>query len=277
MQQGIRTLNLSGKKHISPFAQPYAVATLHRALADAVRGVGEQLERSHQAAWEGQSLNGDHVWSRHDLLATGLIVQCVAESLAREGLGVEFNLDNEEVPLAALDPANGYPEAEAMYRRGVAICEKALGPEHPETATSLNNLAQVCRSQARYAEAEQLDRRALAICEKVLGPEHPDTATSLNNLAALYYDQGRYTEAEPLYRRALAICEKVLGPNHPNTATSLKNLANLYLSQGRYAETEPLLRTALAVHEKALGPRHPDTVTVRASLAELRRLLHSHP
>jgi hypothetical protein len=108
MHQAIRTRNSNGRKHISPFAQPYAVATLHRALTDAVRGVGEQLERSHQAAWEGQSLNGDHVWSRHDLLATGLIVQCITESLAREGLEVEFNLDNEEVPLAALNPANGY-------------------------------------------------------------------------------------------------------------------------------------------------------------------------
>jgi Tetratricopeptide repeat len=29
------------------------------------------------------------------------------------------------------------PKAEPLYRRALAICEKALGPEHPNVATSL--------------------------------------------------------------------------------------------------------------------------------------------
>jgi tetratricopeptide (TPR) repeat protein len=32
-------------------------------------------------------------------------------------------------------------EATPYYQRALAICEKALGPNHPDTATSLNNLA----------------------------------------------------------------------------------------------------------------------------------------
>ena len=70
---------------------------------------------------------------------------------------------------------------------------------HPDTATSLNNLASHYKSQGRHAEAEPLYRRDLAISEKVLGAEHPDTAATLNNLANLYESQGRYAEAEPLY------------------------------------------------------------------------------
>ena len=80
-----------------------------------------------------------------------------------------------------------------------------LGPEHPDTATTLNNLAGLYQAQGAYAQAEPLYKRALAIREKVLGPDHPDTATSLNNLAVLYRAQGAYAEAEPLYQRALAI------------------------------------------------------------------------
>ena len=98
---------------------------------------------------------------------------------------------------AALPPRSGDPE-------------EALGPEHPDTATSLNNLAEVLREQGRYAEAEPLYRRAITIFEKALGPEHPDTTSSLNNLALLLKQEGRYVEAEPLYRRALAIREKAL-------------------------------------------------------------------
>ncbi len=59
-------------------------------------------------------------------------------------------------------------------------------PEHPDTATSLNNLALLYDSQGKYEQAEPLYQRALHIREQVLGPEHPDTAQSLNNLAALY-------------------------------------------------------------------------------------------
>ncbi len=34
-----------------------------------------------------------------------------------------------------------YAEAEPLYQRALAIWEKALGPEHPNVATSVNNLA----------------------------------------------------------------------------------------------------------------------------------------
>jgi tetratricopeptide (TPR) repeat protein len=164
-----------------------------------------------------------------------------------------------------------YQEAEPLYRQALAIREMQLGPDHPDTASSLNNLATLYDDQGKYTEAEPLDRRALAICEKQLGPDHPYTASSLNNLAYLYNAQGKYTEAEPLYRRALAICEKQLGPDHPYTASSLNNLAMLYNAQGKYAEAEPLLRRALAIKEQKLGVAHPSTQFTRENYASLLR------
>ncbi|MBV8234437.1 MAG: tetratricopeptide repeat protein [Acidimicrobiia bacterium] len=113
-----------------------------------------------------------------------------------------------------------YAEAEPLLRRALALREQALGPDHPDTATCLHNLAALYDAQGRYAEAEPLRRRALAVHERALGPDHPATATSLNGLALLYDAQGRSAEAEPLYRRALAICEQALGPDHPHTALS---------------------------------------------------------
>ena len=162
-----------------------------------------------------------------------------------------------------------YAEAEPLYRRALAIREKAQGPDHPDTATTLNNLAGIYDEQGRYVEAESLYQRAIAICEKGLGPDHANTAASLNNLALLYHHQGRYAEAEPLYQRALAIREEALGPDHPSTATSLNNLAGLYHDQGRYGEAEPLLQRALAIYEKALGPDHPNTAASLNNLAGL--------
>jgi len=75
--------------------------------------------------------------------------------------------------LAALYDAKGkYRDAEPLYRRSLALAEKALGPENPNVATALNNLAELYRTQGRNGEAEPLYTRALAIREKVLGPEH---------------------------------------------------------------------------------------------------------
>ncbi len=108
-----------------------------------------------------------------------------------------------------------YAEAEPLYKRSLGIHEKALGPDHPDVGTSLNNLALLYESQGRYAEAEPLYKRSLGIREKALGPDHPDVGTSLNNLAGLYESQGRYAEAEPLYKRSLALCEEGAGPRPP--------------------------------------------------------------
>ena len=96
-----------------------------------------------------------------------------------------------------------YAQATPLLQRALAISEKVLGPDHPDVATSLNNLAGLYHTQGQYADAAPLYRRALAIYEKVLGPEHPDVATSLNNLAELYRSQGQYAQAAPLYQRAL--------------------------------------------------------------------------
>ena len=129
-----------------------------------------------------------------------------------------------------------YEEAEPLYQRALTIREKALGPEHPDTASTLNNLALLYNNQGKYEEAEPLYQRALAIREKALGPEHPDTASTLNNLAILYYDQGKDEEAEPLYQRALAIREKVFGLDHPYTKRTRENYTNLLQKMGQKTE-----------------------------------------
>lgn len=62
-------------------------------------------------------------------------------------------------------------------RRALAIDEQSFGPEHPEVATNLNNLAQLLQDTNRLAEAEPLMRRALDIFTASLGDEHPHTIT----------------------------------------------------------------------------------------------------
>jgi Tfp pilus assembly protein PilF len=60
-----------------------------------------------------------------------------------------------------LESQGKYEEAEAMHRRALEGREKVLGPEHPETITSVNNLGSMLERQSKYEEAEAMHRREL--------------------------------------------------------------------------------------------------------------------
>ena len=75
---------------------------------------------------------------------------------------------------------------------------KALGPEHPQVATSLNNLAELYQAQGKYGDAEPLYKRSLAIIEKALGPEHPQVTASSEKAVA-----GIELQARTIYQECL--------------------------------------------------------------------------
>jgi tetratricopeptide (TPR) repeat protein len=93
----------------------------------------------------------------------------------------------------------------------LALREKQLGLEHPDTLWTMHNLADVYDSQGRHSEAETQYKLVLALREKQLGLEHPDTLRTMHCLAIAYKSQGRYSEAETQYKRVLALTEKQLG------------------------------------------------------------------
>ena len=170
-------------------------------------------------------------------------------------------------------------EAELLYKRVLAIYEKARGPDHADVAIALTNVGGYYYRYLQFRQAEPYYRRALSIREKVLGPDHPDVATTLTTLAKLkshaaeFGDPSPAAEPEELLRRALRIREKTFGPTHPEVAWSLSNLATLYKDQDRYADAEPLYRQALAILEGALGPHH---LEVAKALTNLAKLIDDH-
>ena len=78
-----------------------------------------------------------------------------------------------------LQSQGDYAAARPLFERALAIREKALGPEHPDTATSLATLAILLQAQGDYAAARPLFERALAVREKVLGPAAATAAAVL--------------------------------------------------------------------------------------------------
>ena len=89
-----------------------------------------------------------------------------------------------------------------LFARALEIRKTVLGPTHPDTAASLNNLAVLHKTMGEHAKALPLYVRALEIREAALGPTHPDTALSIWNLALLHKNKlGNYQEAITLFER----------------------------------------------------------------------------
>ncbi|MBW1855048.1 MAG: tetratricopeptide repeat protein, partial [Deltaproteobacteria bacterium] len=162
-----------------------------------------------------------------------------------------------------------YAESKKAYQEVLSFKEEHLGPEHPEVATIVNNLAFLNKSIGEYKKARLLYERALSIDEKAYGHDHPQVSNRLNNLALLYHATGEYDKAKPLYERALSIDEKAYGYEHPDVAKDLNNLAELYSDLGEYSKAKPLYERALNIYKKVHGPKQPEVATVLNNLALL--------
>jgi hypothetical protein len=65
-----------------------------------------------------------------------------------------------------------------MHQRVLELRETVLGKEHPDTLTSMANLARMWKSQGRDREAIALMRQAEGLQKEVLGVNHPHTMNS---------------------------------------------------------------------------------------------------
>jgi tetratricopeptide (TPR) repeat protein len=160
-----------------------------------------------------------------------------------------------------------WKEAEELEVQVMDTRKRVLGEEHPDTLTSMANLASTYQNQGRWKEAEELDMQVMDTRKRVLGEEHPDTLTSMANLASTYRNQGRWKEAEELEVQVMDTRKRVLGEEHPYTLTSMANLASTYRNQGRWKEAEELEVQVMDTRKRVLGEEHPSTLTSMNNLA----------
>ncbi|KAA6408365.1 MAG: hypothetical protein FRX48_08107 [Lasallia pustulata] len=167
----------------------------------------------------------------------------------------------------AFQENGNWDRAEVFYKSAVEMRTKLLGTEHPDTLSSMRNLALTYSLQGLWKEAEKLRAQVLEIRKRVLGAEHPDTLISISDLASTYSDQGLWKEAEKLEVQVLEIRKRVLGAEHPDTLISMRNLALSYSRQGLWMEADKLGVQVLEISKRVLGAEHPDTLISMSNLA----------
>src|SRR6266487_4173184 len=249
--------------------------SIHRLVQAVLQDTLEETERRTRAERAVLAVNATFPESKHETWPR--CEQLLPHALRAAQLSKTYQISQARVGRLLHETASylydraRYQEAGPLYQRALMIREQQVGPQHLDTAHTLNDLARLYAEQGEYKQAEPLYQRALAIWEQQEGPQHPDVAIGLNNLAEFYKKQGKYKLAESFYQQALTIWEQQAGPQHPDVAIGLNNLAEVYRLQKKYEQAEPVYRRALAILEPHLGDEHLYTAAVWTNLA----LLHA--
>ena len=162
-----------------------------------------------------------------------------------------------------------YDRSAALLERSLQLRRATLGATHPDTAESMQALAEAYRELARYDEAETLHREALAVKQR-LGSPPAAIAMSLNDLGLTLHERGRPADAEPLIREAVATW-RGLGPDAAaDVAVGLSNLAQTLRQQGRLDDAVAALDEAIAIRRRRFGNDHPLLAHVLGQLGQVR-------
>lgn len=119
-----------------------------------------------------------------------------------EDLRVVDALENMAVCYANIQQV---PQAEAAFRRVLAIRQLNLGAFHTDVAQTADELGQLMYSAVRYGEAEEFFERSLEINLKVYGPANALLARNYDNLAVTEAALQKWGEAAEHYGAALKI------------------------------------------------------------------------
>jgi len=155
----------------------------------------------------------------------------------------------------------------SLYKNAFSANLIKLGREHPDTLSSMNNLA-VCYEQSGDIRAAlPLFEQALELSRKALGTSHPDTLTSLNNLAGAQRAIGQRSKAMALYQEALEASRSKQGVAHPDTLNTMFNLAVAYEEAADIVKALPLYREVAEARRLLHGDDHRLTLKATSYLA----------
>ena len=144
--------------------------------------------------------------------------------------------------------------------------KEILGANHPDTLSSLNDLACSYSNLGDYDRALEMGNAAYNGRKEILGEKHPDTLTALHNLATSYSYLGDYKKALETENIVYNARKEILGDNHPDTLTSLANLAISYSDLGDYNKACELDDIVYNARKEILGAKHPDTLLALSNL-----------
>ncbi|MFD9637112.1 serine/threonine-protein kinase [Streptomyces violascens] len=166
-----------------------------------------------------------------------------------------------------------WAEAGEAHRAVATERARVLGPDHPDTLSSLYEVGFALGRTGREAEALREFGRVADGRAGSLGPDHPDTLDARQETAYVLGRLGRHFEAHRMYVTVLAARERTQGPEAPDTLCCRHNLAVNLGRLGRLEDSCTLAQDVAAARTRVLGAEHPDTLVTRYEVAYALGLL----
>ena len=162
-----------------------------------------------------------------------------------------------------------YNPTETHLRAALALNERELGREHPDTCRARNQLGMALAKGGNYPEADSILTHALEDNTRLFGRDNDVTAESMDYLAQLRSLQSRMEDAVALGKELIQVRTKSLGPSNLATISAINTVAISMVDLNQFEESEQLMQKAMTDWQKENGPDHPLSLELRSNCAWL--------
>jgi tetratricopeptide (TPR) repeat protein len=166
------------------------------------------------------------------------------------------------------DSARLIGPAVAHWGKLAATSRGILAPNHPDTLTIGQRMANACLAAGRAADAVPWFEWILVDRVGVLGPDHPETIRAKRDYGHALMSANQLRDALSVLSEAVSDYERVHGAKHPETLGARDELAAAHQATGHFDDAIRLYRRTLADRERIQGSRHPDTMATRQHLGD---------
>jgi tetratricopeptide (TPR) repeat protein/tRNA A-37 threonylcarbamoyl transferase component Bud32 len=166
-------------------------------------------------------------------------------TLGEEHVSVANTMHNLAVTVYLFQ--NRAKEAVAMIRHAVAMDERLVGPDHPNTIRHLHGLAFALDTNDQPEEALEVIERVIPALEKQHGSLHPMLGEAWQTLANVQLKLGRPDEAKRSALKSFEMNEKMLGSDY-NSSSLLRMIGRADIALGDPKSAIEPLSKAHAMH-----------------------------
>jgi eukaryotic-like serine/threonine-protein kinase len=158
-------------------------------------------------------------------------------------------------------------QARVHAERSLELRIANLGPDHTDTLSSKDVLAEVYHAENLTKEAEALWEEVVEKRSALLGPDHLDTLAAKSNLAHNYLVLRQFDRAELLLQEVAQKRLAKLGPDDVDTLWSKNNLAWLHRQVGKHDLAAKEFLELQKAFVSNFGEDHPGAQVTRSNLA----------
>lgn len=171
---------------------------------------------------------------------------------------------------AVLHELGAFDEARSQLTRALELLRAVHGDDrHPETATALHELGEICVARGQYADALTYFRDAAELLVAARGGEdHPEVAAARIGQGEAQTMAGDYAGARATLEGALATLRRLYGDgDHPALAAANNALGRVKLMIGDPVGAQASFGAALRVYRALYGDApHPNVAGVLNAL-----------